>query len=670
MKNKVVFTSLAIFLLFFISFVYAGNLTQDSHNVEKTFTIQLKEKKKSKSAFKVKRFIRLKVNLMAHSKMRNRNKHITHKTHEKKYKKNYKEKTSKIMRKNLEKQLSKLSYTTAKYSFRKIDLLSGDMVLRGVSPAYDFYIPTYNNLIKAIINLKITIPPYLRKDSSVTILVDNIPQYTITMQNANEPIKLDIKPKKGKNFVKISIRGNLRLSHNICEDIFSDKPYIVIHDSSTITFLYKQANDIKTFLMDYGRQFCIENTELLPLVYYISKTRTIPPVFHWGINDNCQKIIKISPDTTKLDGKTLYITKSAIKALQYGYESLIFGKSIQITQVKREKSHKYNKVSFKELGIKTSTIKGISNISFYIPFNLASFGGMPDTLYLRLNFAHTPAHQKDKMELRVYLNNALIKTLPLKGYGTKEIDIKIPSRELSYGYNSLVVNLVDFISSDNCFGAVTQSVLTVFDNSYFYWNSVNKRVRTISDFFKIIHGRVGLQIEDKNMMPLAVKLLNMLGNINKSIKSVVITNKKYKNYDYFISFVKPNYKKGLFEVYDPVEKKVIFSAKYELPFVYFNLKDTNPLDLQVSQYGNPNISALANKYRIEDYLNLHGNIAVISENYLASFETINKLRVRYEGYRGIGYYWMKYKLIIIILLSIPIIYFLIYTYKKLTRRVS
>jgi len=35
------------------------------------------------------------------------------------------------------------------------------MVLRGISPAYDLYIPIYSNLIKANINLKLNIPTYV-----------------------------------------------------------------------------------------------------------------------------------------------------------------------------------------------------------------------------------------------------------------------------------------------------------------------------------------------------------------------------------------------------------------------------------------------------------------------------------------------------------------------------
>ncbi|MEM5882315.1 MAG: cellulose biosynthesis cyclic di-GMP-binding regulatory protein BcsB [Candidatus Aenigmatarchaeota archaeon] len=565
------------------------------------------------------------------------------------------------------------AYATTKfvvYSFRDLNFLKEDMVLRGINPSHDFYIPVYDNLVSASITLKITIPTYLRKDSLVSILIDDIPYYMITLQNYGRPIRFDIKPKKGNKYIKISIKGNLRVSENICEDVFSDKPYLIIHADSKVGFKFKQAEDIKTFLMDYERQYCIEDLELLPIVYYLSKVRKVPPIFNWGINNSCEKIIKISQNATKLDGNTLYLTKLSVEALQNGFDPLFFGKFIKVDNIIRKENQRENKVSLNELGIKSSTVRGMSNISIYIPFNSAIFGGMPDNLYFKLNFTHTPAHQKDKMELRVYLNDILIKSIPLEGYGTKSLDIKIPVQELSFGHNSLVINLVNFTSSDYCFGAVTQSALTVYDNSYFYWNSVNKKVYSIADFFKIVNGNLGLLIEDREMLPLAVKLLNILPEVNKHVKTIEIIEDKNKKYDYVLSFIKSPTYKGLFEIYDPIEKTVIFSAKYGLPFIFFSLSEDTPTELRISSYDKPDYVLLSDKYIIDDYMNLFGNVAVISENYIAAFEIGKKLRIHYTQEKSLSYYWTKYKLLVLILLSIPIIYLIIYTYKRLTRRAT
>lgn len=571
-------------------------------------------------------------------------------------------------------QQNNIPYKSVDYTFKDINLLSKDMILRGVNPSYDFYIPAYRNLRDVKVVLKIYLPEYLRKDSSVTILVDDVPKYTIGVESSERTIELQLTPQKNREFIKLSIRGYLRVSNNICEDVFSDKPYLVIKADSSVSFTFGPAEDIQTFLMDYQRQFCIQDMRLLPLVYYLSKVRAIPPVFHWGVREGCEKIIVPSTAETKLEGNTLYISEKTIQALQENYRAFIFGKSLIVQTVESRKGIEENFLTLKDLAIRTSTIRGMANLSFYIPFNIAYFGGMPKDLYFTLHFAHTPPHQKDKMELRIYLNDALIESIPLEGGGRKSINVSIPTKELFYGYNALTINLVNFTSSDNCFGAVTQSAFTVFDDSHFRWNHASKNVSTIADFLSVVHGSVGLIVEDKTMLPFVVKFLNLLAYINKNIDRIEIITKAQENkgYDFLFVFDKNISQKGLFEIYDPSTRKVIFSASYHVPFL-FVFTNTNSEGIPVltfRNYGEPNFELLSELYSIEDYSNLFGNVAVIGENYFASFDTLYKLRMRYEGYKGISYYWSKYKLFFIILLALPVLYLLIYTYRKLTRRVA
>jgi len=51
-----------------------------------------------------------------------------------------------------------------------------------------------------------------------------------------------------------------------------------------------------------------------------------------------------------------------------------------------------------------------------------------------------------------------------------------------------------------------------------------------------------------------------------------------------------------------------------------------------------------------------------------SFEVGKKLRIRHEFEKSLSYYWNLYKLWIIILLGAFVFAFLVYVYKRLTRR--
>lgn len=560
----------------------------------------------------------------------------------------------------------KKGYLHKEYNFQEIGFAREDIKLTGVNPTYDIFIPIYPNFVEALLTLNIKTPEYLRKDSSITFYVDDTPIYTIS--NASgiyEKVRLKIVGRGKKNFVKISIRGNLRIGNNICDDVFSDRLYLIISKNSTISFTYEEPKDIHVFFRDYSNSFCIDNMELIPLAYYLSIINPIRQIISWGTSPNC-KHIRLA-DKTYLQGNTLYLSKEALKAIRNRQDPLLFGKNLEVIQSKEDKRNPYREISLRDIGFTTTTVKGIANLIVSIPFDTGLFSGMPDKLYLRLNFANSYPYEVDKLSLRIFLNDSLIKSMILEDGGIKSIDVEIPVRLLSYGYNKLDVNLVNFVASDNCFGAITHSVLTVYDNSYFYWNAVKKEPKTIADFIKLLNGEVLVVLEDQRLIPVAVSLLNGLSEINKNIRRIDISQEEKDGYDFIIKFKKPRWEKGAFEVYNPLTKEVIFSAKYSKPFIFVSLGEKTD-QMEITYYGDPNITEIAQGYNIEDWMNLFGNIGIFTEDYNISFEVGKKLRISYELEKGLGYYWNLYKLWIIILLGVIAFAFLVYVYKKLTRR--
>ncbi|MEN3028060.1 MAG: cellulose biosynthesis cyclic di-GMP-binding regulatory protein BcsB [Aquificaceae bacterium] len=556
------------------------------------------------------------------------------------------------------------------YTFRELNFLGDDLVLKGTAPAYDFYIPVYSHLEGLKLSLKISTPEYLREDSTIVILVNDVPYQSFKVaRGQGREMVLILRPRGNQAFIKVSIRGNLRVSNNLCEDAFSDRIYMVISKDSSIEFYYRPPLQIEQFLKDYDLYFCLQDAKLIPLAYMLSTQNSLPAFFSWGEREDC-KNIRVAQQTY-LQGSTLFLSEKTLQAIVDGYTPFIFGRSVIPDKVAREKGESSRQVSLRELGMGNVTVKGISNLSVYIPLDLAKIGGMPDTLYLRLKFEHTPPHQKDKMELRVYLNESLIRSLPLEGAGQKEVDIKIPTHYLSYGVNSLLVNLVNFTSSDNCFGAVTQSALTIFQDSYFYWNSLMVKPNNIADFLRIINGKLTVVLKEQSLYPFALKFINELAFINRNIKDIQVLTAEPESGrgDFMIVFERTQ--QGLFQVYNPLTQEVLFSARYELPFVAITLgeKKGTPI-LTVSAYGTPDLQAIGKKYSSQDYLNLLGNVAIFSEEYATAFEVGKKLRIRYEEERGIGYYWNLLRPWVVLLLGLLGFMFLMYVYRRLTRRPS
>ncbi len=579
---------------------------------------------------------------------------------------------------------SKVIYNTdfasKKFTFRELNLLSDDMILKGINPQYDFFIPTLSQLIQGRIILKLKASQNLRNDSNITILIDDLPYKTFNIVNLPSEIEIPFKRKGNREFVKITIRGNLRISNNICEDVFSENIWLLVYANSIVDFTYFKARNIREFIRDYDNYYCINVPELLPFVYQLCKYNPVPCNFTYKhqITTSCKGIELSKDGILRLEKNILHVPPLARDPFEEGiFPSFLFGGAQKIEKVYQEIRESKSEVSLKELGFQTVSVGGVSNLSYDMPLDLARLGGLPDRLNFKLFIAHTPVHKKDNMELRIYLNRKMVQTYSLEGSGKKSFDIALPTEELDYGINYLRVNLVNFTSSDNCFGAVAHNVLTVFEDSYFYWNNLRKNPKSILDFMKALNGYVALVINDPSFYPYATKFVSELGIYNKNIKALDLNPTNLSKYDFVIAFENAKNTAGMpielshgeFQLINPLTGKVIFASKPAEAFgvIMVGKKNDKPA-LVFSYYPKASGVSALYLYSYRDLLELAGNTAVATEDFISSYEVGKKLRAEYIYKRGFSYYWNKYKLWIILLLVVPATVFLAYVYRKLTRR--
>jgi hypothetical protein len=144
-----------------------------------------------------------------------------------------------------------------------------------------------------------------------------------------------------------------------------------------------------------------------------------------------------------------------------------------------------------------------------------------------------------------------------------------------------------------------------------------------------------------------------------------------------ISFVSPtetkgniiDLSKGDFEIVNPLTQKIIFSS---VPSESFSVITLNKFEgkpgLVFSYYKQYSGIEPLFLYSLMEMLELSGNTAIASKDFIASYEVGKKLRVEYKSQKDFRYYWNKYKIWIVLLASVPITLFLSYVYRKLTRR--
>ncbi|QWK19757.1 MAG: cellulose biosynthesis cyclic di-GMP-binding regulatory protein BcsB [Hydrogenobacter thermophilus] len=577
--------------------------------------------------------------------------------------------------------LSSVGKTAMKvFTFQELNLLSEDLLLKGVNPKYEFYIPTLTQLSEGKLTLKLRVSPYLREDSTITVLVDDIPYQTFKVNNLPPEIVIPFKRKGYRNFLKVSLLGNLRISNNICEDVFSDKIWMVLQKDSQVEFNYREFSNIREFLIDYNNAYCINSSQLIPFVYHLCKQSPVPCQVKYQVSQDmaCKIIEPAQNNTLELRKDVLYVPWQASIAFERGiFPSLLLESPQDIKAVEREPEEVRREVSLKELGLSTVSVEGVGNLNYTIPLDLSRIGGLPDRLYFRLFISHTPVHKKDSMELRVYLNGRMISAYPLEGSGKNSFEIEIPTDQLGYGVNYIGINLVNFTSADNCFGAVSHSVLTVFENSYFYWNNLRNRPETISDFFRILHGRVALLLKDEHFNAFATTLISQLGVYKKNIELIDINPPDLSKYDFVISFETPkdtqgkiiDLSKGDFEIINSLTNRSIFISGPREPFAVLMVQEVDQKPALIfSYYPSPSGIEPLFRYRFSDMLELFGNVGIVTNDFASAYEVGKKLRIEYKYEKGLSYYWNKYRLWIVLLLFVPATAFLAYVYRKLTRR--
>jgi len=131
----------------------------------------------------------------------------------------------------------------------KRTLFYGDALLKGMSARHDAYIEIGKGLRAAegsYIHLEYTISPDLITErSSLTVLVDDIPVQSVSLNPEGEPVKtlrIDLsRLELGQGFHKISLAALMRTSEFICEDPHNEKLWLTASGKSHVMLNLVQA---------------------------------------------------------------------------------------------------------------------------------------------------------------------------------------------------------------------------------------------------------------------------------------------------------------------------------------------------------------------------------------------------------------------------------------------
>ncbi len=573
---------------------------------------------------------------------------------------------------------------------------ANDVYLTGAMTEFNMYLPNFSGLSKTRAEFLLRFSGVLDSRSTFTILVDDIPLFTKTIgQTGYEPVVSFKTGHSTAEHIKITIRGHLLITGDICFDMPTRNLWMVISNKSKIYITAKYVDThIANFFKTYDKDINIvpgkeeDRLNILPLIYNVNRLNDWKEI-NIRINEKPVKGMKniITGDFSKdleLKKGNLYVSHNGLSLLKKDIVGSFIASSINKLNANPDKGRKKNEISLADMGVKGFTATGLGDVSFNVPVKFSAFSGIPSNLYLKLILNHTPVPESERAYLKVFLNGILIHALQLgDGGNIKSYNIKIPEDQLR-GYNNNLNIVTSYtIGKGECKGSMQNLTLSVLDSSYFYFDGVERQgITPVVDVMGSMSGKVLILVDKNDMVNPAAYLMDILGKFNRAITDIDVLaweNIIPENYDFVILALNPESTKGLdvplkidqgkFTIINPLSHEEMFSSDYGNGFGVLQTFNKGKAKILLLSYYRDKTALEYMKDFNEDTLNrmfMLGNVVIFNQD-MASFDVGEKYRVIYEEIRSTGYYWDKYKLLIILIVGSLALLFLYFIKKKIVR---
>ncbi|PNX48164.1 MAG: hypothetical protein BV456_10080, partial [Thermoplasmata archaeon M8B2D] len=544
------------------------------------------------------------------------------------------------------------------------------------------------------LKLFLKISPLLNERSSIKVMVEKIPYYNKRIrQLGNDPvieIQLDrLEEHTIGEKLDVEIYGYFSITDDRCADEPSGNLWMVIEKDS---YLQYTVNSSIQSLKDYFKtihetynisikenetNFVEASIKLAGFLGSISQTKSTRLKFSKISGPSKNIFIGSQPKDIELFGSNLYVTPAGIDFLINKFSPLLPFSSVSIDSYNNSLSELPNEISFEDLGYENRVMIGIGDLTASYPFSLQEIGGWPKHLFCTLVYNHTPIHEEERSFLKIKMNKTLFETKEVTAQGgQKSISFEIPERYLQ-PKNTLEVIFSYYLNRGDCKGSLPQMEVSIFKDSFLSTKGFRKNAPlSIGSYPSVFLGRGAIILSDntpKFYIPIA-RLVEMLGQLQGVLKLLRLEDLDKQQYDYAMFHMSPDKIHQLnpmvdmepsFEIINPFSQKSLLKLSSDdsvaVLQVFYNKAGT-PI-LIYSE--NDNASPFKDKNLLSQQ-SLNGNVAIYKDNTWYPMEIGQKLRVVYPHQTDFEYYWVRYRLIICVLVGTLLIVFLFFIYHRLT----
>ena len=422
-----------------------------------------------------------------------------------------------------------------------------DIVLKGVKPQVTFSIPQPAGGIDSktsFLNLQIKPSPFLDKDSSIRILLNEKPVSAISVEALRKQSTLKIPLPAlptGEPFISVTLESYLFTQQDICDALQSGNLYLTVENNSFFQVTPKtEDQSINGFFLGNYPQVILSvpnnlDTPQLESALWLYgllvgqfSNRQIPVLWQ-------ESTAKIAPNSAqvrldlgstgpdiKRQGSTLTVRAlpKVVKSLAVDWGGLPF--SSQGTTIDAVSEGEINslgsegqRISFRHLGFDESPRRGSGTQRFRINFDLAKLQTRPQELAVSLNSLFTPvdAQRGDRLSGQIYLNNTLVTTYDLTQATALKDTIFLPTQNLRRT-NDLDVVFEHNPSQGDCQASVSDLTFQVGGDSYISWSGEQQPEGTFNDLPYRFLGK-GRMVVDGTQPELIQATAYLLGVLNQ-----------------------------------------------------------------------------------------------------------------------------------------------------------
>ncbi len=576
------------------------------------------------------------------------------------------------------------------------------VLLSGANPYRIFHFPWNNSfdIHRTHLLLRLQAAQFLRPESSITISVEGIPLRSLPASEArpDNTITLDLSLRqdiKIGSTLDVAISGTLSAHQDRCLDLLSNDLWLLVLPESSIQTVRRWPPDSPaTFMDDPVMHFnfpAISQTRqtvdaLVRIAGIIGSTSgSVQSRLHFTPYSLHQRNIFIGSygDDLQVLGSNLYITPAGARLLASTWRPALLYRQFTAHVAKAESTSAKSTISFDELGIPQRTARGRGDLLFFINLSPLDLGGWPDKLIGTLVYSHTPVTKDERAFLRIRLNGILIDSRELKGQGGRQdITFNIPTHYFKEK-NSLEFAFSYYINKGDCLGSYPDFEVALFNDSYFTITGyIDKPPVTLSTFPALAQGHGSLIVNPikPELYKSAARLVEILGFKQQRVPDIALAQLPLSRtnppaYTVLISEDDPNGGPDPlvrvaphFIIKNPLTETVLLDVTTKEPVTILQTYYEKASQVPILQFSRRK-SAIFPEDSITEIFssNPRANVAVIHNDQWQAMEVGKKFRVVYPDRRSISYYWIRYRLIIFVVIGAALLGFLLYIYHRLAK---